>query len=203
MNQPQLNKGASYTFIALNGFAATSKTELIITGFDESRRRYTFKMKGKRKEFYLAGDLSEQMIFEGHDLPMKVDTETNKWAGNACFNFVTDTPDELRPFLKSKNINPLFKNWGSVTFLKVDHDFEYQMLFPEDAAEYRYNSAPVDQIMETQTYRPTDNVTKEEEPPAPLTPVEMIENDIIPPLEPTHPPVQMLMFGFSSEMKMF
>ncbi len=113
----ELKIKSAYTMIFISeSLATTTKDEIIITGLDEKRQRYIFKRRGSRKEYYLppTEQLQERLFFEGHNLPLMVDTETNRFSGNACFNFVTDYPQILREFIKTKCLNP-----SPVTFEKI------------------------------------------------------------------------------------
>lgn len=108
-----------YTLVSISEWLAhTQRTEIIITRREESSGRYVFKKKGKRKEFYLPKpeSLQEQLIFAGHNLPFVIDSETNRFIGNAQFNFVTEKPQELKAFIEQHCLNPSASNFSKILY---------------------------------------------------------------------------------------
>lgn len=156
----QLKAGDKITMIQIGGMAMTRKSEITITGFDEAKQRYTYKEGRKRKEYYLPEKLNEVMLFKGHGLPLLVDTETNKWSGNACFNFIlannierTDTPmsivsastpEQLAEYIKGHQINDEFNGYGEILYTTPDDRDTEKLLFPDQA---NLHHAVVERIM--------------------------------------------------------
>lgn len=102
-----------YTFFLISEMmACTQRLELEVQELKniDSYAQYThlsqlvFKQKGKRKllDIYLKSDC---LIFEGWDLPFKIDTDTNSFMGNARFNFIADNKEQLIKEIQQKNLN--------------------------------------------------------------------------------------------------
>lgn len=94
-----------YTVVVIGEFGATIRNEIVISRFDEAKQRYVFKVKGKRKEYYIPDGIDEQLLFKGYGLPILVDTETDYFQGDANFNFVTDDPAPLKAFIEANCLN--------------------------------------------------------------------------------------------------
>jgi hypothetical protein len=127
----------NYTLVGISGMAVTIRSEIIITAAlpkdRKNRQRYSYKHKYKAKEFFLpAGDdLEKHLIFEGHDLPFTVDSETDRFCGDANFNFVTDKPRELKTFIVSYCLNPSPAKFNKVFYTGTDrNDTEYPESLP-------------------------------------------------------------------------
>ena len=104
----QFRINGKYTLVSISGMAITIRDEIVITEIDEEKRKCFFRMRGKRKQFYITCDhgLANYLIFERHSLPFTVDTETSSFWANSKFNFVTDKPDELKLFIEENCLNP-------------------------------------------------------------------------------------------------
>ena len=130
-------KGQPFTIIKISEHLAhTTKEEIIVTSllptpeFRKAHRpswRYgTFKLKGKRKEFYLdikAGSI----VFAGHGI-VRIDSEVrlsstgdSGFSGNACYN-LCGTPEELRNLITTRNLNPEFTALDSVIAIPPGDD---------------------------------------------------------------------------------
>ena len=105
-----LVKGNKFTCFSINSMAMTSKVEGVVDRVEENK--IVFKYKGKRKLFQIKLN-GEQLIFPGHDLEVKADSDGNCFMGNACLNLVTEmTNEELIEYIdknKLENINDNFK----------------------------------------------------------------------------------------------
>ncbi len=108
--------GKPYTLFSISSWLAhTMKAEIKVTR--EIDGRYTFKERGKRKEYWVEVDKTT-VVFEGWDLPIHCDSEGNKFSGNARLNFVGDEKEVL-DFVEKNNLNPeldksyiLVEKWG-------------------------------------------------------------------------------------------
>lgn len=96
-----------YTWITISDWLAiTERDEITITGFLQKEQQYTYRYKGSKKEYIFPLLDWKCLLFEGHNLPLLIDSETNRYMGNACFNFITDKPKELKQFIAVDCINP-------------------------------------------------------------------------------------------------
>jgi hypothetical protein len=120
---------AKYTLVTISGMAITIRNEITIPGLDDRGGRHTYRHKGKKKEFYLPKpeDLDKQLVFEGHGLSFTVDSETNRFAGNAHFNFVTDIPEELKTFIEQKCLNPSPANFRKILYSSAHRDGAFEL----------------------------------------------------------------------------
>jgi len=102
--------------------AITRRNEIIITGLDKKRGQYLYKLKGSRKIYYLPKpeELQRRMFFSGHNLPFVIDSETDRFIGNAQINFVTDNPDALREFIKTNCLNPSQETFNNIFYSSLD-----------------------------------------------------------------------------------
>jgi len=102
----QFESNEKYTWIGISDFLATTfKWKIIITR-SNSAGRWIYKHKGKRKEYYFPRDTKDVLIFKGHNLPFTVDSEMDRFFGNAQLNFVTDDPQQLKTHIEQYCINP-------------------------------------------------------------------------------------------------
>jgi hypothetical protein len=117
-----------YTIVAVSGMAITIRNEIVITATlsndKENRPRFAYVNRGKRKEFVLpaGNDLEKHLLFEGHDLPFTVDSETNRFCGDGNLNFVTDKPEDLKSFLQKHCLNPSPAKFKKIFFTGLDRD---------------------------------------------------------------------------------
>lgn len=96
-----------YTIFGISSFLATTwKIEAICTG-KTTEETPIFKFKGKRKE-KIFNDIKECAIFLGWDIGLIADSDTNRFNGNACFNFI-GSKDYVKNFIEKNQINPLFQ----------------------------------------------------------------------------------------------
>ena len=141
--QINLKTGVLYTVFSMDSFMAlTHRKEVIITGLHNDR--YTFKMKGKRKEYYL--DLDEcSAVFEG-ETPFKADTEFNSFRGNACINVVGDM-ETIKRYFDTRQLNPYFEKWR-VLVVEDKINTPERVLYPDMAKEQHH--AVIDRILSKQ-----------------------------------------------------
>ena len=113
-----------YTLVSISGMAITIRAEIVITGLHEVSLRYIFKHRGRKKEFYLPKeeDLQRILVFKGHGLPFTVDSETERFTGNAQFNFVTDKPEELKLFIEKNCLNASPSKFAKVFYTGLDRN---------------------------------------------------------------------------------
>lgn len=125
---------SAFTLIGISdSMANTTHDEIIVASLlpvPEFRPRYsnssqgswrygTFKLKGKRKEFYIDIRTEDTLVFAGHgvvlrdwDLPRRTSGgggfTVKKFSGNACIN-LGGTVEFIRQLVTEKNLNPAFK----------------------------------------------------------------------------------------------
>ena len=125
MDITKFHVGQTLTLITFGGLAQTTKVEVAITsllekpedllryrsGPLESRRIGLMKIRGKRKELYL--DIRDDaLVFDGWDLPIKIDSEVPSarggvsfcFSGNACYNLAGDA-DLIKDYVENRNLN--------------------------------------------------------------------------------------------------
>jgi len=130
-----------YTWITISDWLAiTERNEITITGFQQKEQQYTFRKKGSKKEYRFPLTDWKCLLFEGHNLPLLIDSETNSYMGNACFNFITDKPEELKQFISMNCINPDAETFTHIMFtpaLNRDtcRDLPYTPLFPDNETD--------------------------------------------------------------------
>lgn len=93
--------------------ATTTKREIKTTRQIGGRQAYA--VRGHRKEYYLI-ITPHMLVFDGWEIPHKVDTETQQFAGNGLYNFVTKRYGDLKTFLTTKNLNKRFTGWGKIVY---------------------------------------------------------------------------------------
>jgi len=126
----ELKTGEKYTMIGISEFMAhTYRRELTIKG--KNNDRYIFSEKGKRKQFLFPEKLKDIAIFEGWDLPFKVDSDTGSFCGNALVNMVGDEK-VIKDYFDNKQLNPDFKK--DVVVLVGEKDSR-KVLYPEIAKD--------------------------------------------------------------------
>ena len=113
--------GTKLTLIEISPWMAmTVKREIEITG--ELGGKVTFKPKDKRRQYYLPTFTESSLVFEGWDLPIKIDSEVEKMdtyfmtstsRGNACLNLVGQI-EIIREYAQTKNLNEKFTRFDVV-----------------------------------------------------------------------------------------
>ena len=132
----EINK--KYTIIGISEWmATTTKIEIQITR--QINNRFVFKAKGKRKEFYLQPLKDNNLVFEGWDLPVRIDSEgdyvlepghvmaSKIFRGNACINLIGDE-NVIKDYVENKNLNEIFSSKGEIVYCKGK---EEKVLYPE------------------------------------------------------------------------
>ena len=137
--ETQLKENTKYTVINIpDWIPITQKEEIIIVRYSDLNQRYIYRCKGQKKEFLLPFDAYEWLFFEGHDLPLKLDSETYRYLANAAFNFVSDNPVQLKQYILNNCINPdpnLLKKILVTPEREEDdywEDYPYTFLFEEE-----------------------------------------------------------------------
>lgn len=120
-NKKIFEVGKKYTLYRMSFMATTSKTEILVTRYLDNGNP-VFKRRGDsgrlgRNEFileilsraYESAPLKvfDGAVFEGWDQPIKCDTETNSFRGNACYNFM-GTVLQVRDWMDKGQLNPAF-----------------------------------------------------------------------------------------------
>jgi len=138
--------GTKLTLYSVSPFmACTQKLELEITG--EKDNRPTFKKRGFCREYFLPELIESSLLFEGWDLPLKLDSEVkvkdgiltkSLFRGNACLNLVAPI-EVIAQYVTNRNLNDLFTREDAV--IQIDGDKEIPV-FPNAPSQ----SAVVDRI---------------------------------------------------------
>ena len=92
-----------YTLFTINILAMTSRQEIEVVASD----LVIMKIRGKRGTSALRTFREEPnnfILLDGWDLPVKADTDGNTFMGNACFNFVAETPEIVRELIEKATI---------------------------------------------------------------------------------------------------
>lgn len=143
-----------YTIFEISCMAWSVSRKIIITG--KQNDRYTFKLKGKRKQFYL-NISNTTAVFKGFNIPFYVDSDeentingSKKFHGNACLNFVGKKED-IKNWIDENNLN---ENLNKAVILAVE-DVEkevYSVVYPEIAKERlkTENHAVIESILRKQ-----------------------------------------------------
>ena len=115
----QFKPNKKYTIVKIGEMAVCYRMEIIALEVDLSTGRALGRPKGKKKPLYLPApeQLEKQLLFEGHDLPFVLDSETGVFCGSATFNFRTDDPEALRDFLESKCLNPSISTFEKIYWI--------------------------------------------------------------------------------------
>ena len=102
-----LKEDTKYTVIKISDWLAiTTKEEIIIIRYSSIYQRYIYRQKGRKKDLILPVDAHNWLFFEGHGLPLKLDSETDRFMGNTQFNFVASNPEQLKQYILNNCINP-------------------------------------------------------------------------------------------------
>lgn len=155
--QAILKTGEKYTIYRMSeAMAAAFKREITVKEltdegiiYTEGRGRKRFIMKYETRHYQSAPFKPIKCaFFVGWDQPFKLDTEGNKWSGNACFNFIGD-PAALREWIETQQINPFFERSNLLAISGDDFDHDAQLIFPEEYEQGRH--AVIDRILSKQT----------------------------------------------------
>lgn len=146
----ELKLNGKYTLIEISSFMACSvRREITITR--EINGKYIFKLRGKRKEFYLKDFDDRMLFFEGWDLWLIPDTEfkfingMKQFKGNALFNLVGEK-DEVKKFIETFNLNSLTDK--SLIIATGDLNNKEIVVYPELAEQTQHQHAVLKRIME-------------------------------------------------------
>lgn len=144
-----LKIGGSYWMYSVSDMGAFFKQQIKITEIREKQEFAQYKNllyliyieKGKRKSAGML--LKSSMLFLESEVPLPIDSDHGSFSINACMNFVTENPEELKQFIKEKN---RFKQsrLGIITY-STANSHELKVLFPELAD---LNHAVISRIME-------------------------------------------------------
>jgi len=108
----EFKKNQKYTLISSNVF--TSRDEIQTLDCDPITGRIIFKRGRERKRYLVPADLSNRLIFNGHQVNLLLDSETGKCVGNCRFNFVSDDVPSLKAFLIEHCLNKTYSNFKQV-----------------------------------------------------------------------------------------
>ena len=138
-----LKEGSKYTFFGVSeSFGFCNRREFTYKQYMPERDILAVLPKGKRKivGFQTKGDV---VVFEGWDIPLKIDSDFSSFTGNTLINFV-GSPEEVKEQLKGA----LYLSKEIITISPEDHTSEHnQMLYPEEAQANAHNHAVVRTIL--------------------------------------------------------
>ena len=123
--------GQKLTLVTINSMALTIKSEIELIDYNGLFFVFKYKKKGER---YLLKLGKTDLVFEGWNLPIIADTETNYYRGNACLNFLSESPEQLRGYIEKNNLNPYFCRKGIVIY--IDANNEEHLLYPEEVEQH-------------------------------------------------------------------
>ena len=143
--------GKKYTLYRMSFLASTVMSEIKVTELDpegnpvyqmrNGRKRLLLKLFTRQYESAPLKPFSGA-VFEGWDQPIKCDSETTTFRGNACFNFVAD-PLEVRAWMESGQLNPVFEKYRVLACGRDNN--EEEMVYPE---LYEGGHAVLDRILD-------------------------------------------------------
>ncbi|SEC64054.1 hypothetical protein SAMN04489761_3368 [Tenacibaculum sp. MAR_2009_124] len=107
--------------------AITCKTESTIHGHNE--KGYYGKIKGKRKKVYLIND-PQNLLFVGWELPIKADTETNQFIGNARLNLLGNSKEEVKKYVLENAVNLTETIKRMINFVEVTEGYQDNIYTP-------------------------------------------------------------------------
>ena len=139
LEENKLKTGQKITVIKISSMAITSKYELEIIepliptrqGYNnEEERLAVAKQRGKRKTIYFDTSPGRglDIVLNGWDLPLKVDSETGMFRGNACFNLVGDH-FTIKELIENAAIPVTDEQKAKIII--VDKDNNETILYPE------------------------------------------------------------------------
>lgn len=102
------------TIISISDFLATTiKREIKITRTVNGRAAYVLKGKGKEYYFDIKPDM---LVFDGWNIPIRVDTETSQFRGDGNYNFLVKASIQDLVYFLLTNLNTAFDRWPMVYY---------------------------------------------------------------------------------------
>ena len=130
MNIPFKANG-KYTLVTIARMAVTIRTEITIVSIDQESGKVMFKRKGERNLYPLDHDMAKTLVFDGHNLPFKLGSETGNFRSVSGFDFRGENPEELKTLITEKCLNSDAEKLGKILIsTSVDGPMDY--LFPEE-----------------------------------------------------------------------
>jgi hypothetical protein len=135
MQDVTLKSGAKYTLIHISQTGICFRREFEVISEDQGN--YEIKIKDQQaRQILFARQVTEALIFKGHDLPLLVDSDTPHFAMNRRFNFVTHSPRLLRVFIVEQCLNLSDEKKARIWYRGFEPaDEESQPLFNEGQPE--------------------------------------------------------------------
>ncbi len=144
--------GKKYTIYRMSdGMAAVFKHEITVKDTDAAGNIIYTEGRGRKRYILRIVDSYSKKpldcaVFEGWAQPVKIDTETSKWAGNACFNFIGE-PGTVREWIEQHQENPYFELTNVLAMSGEDFDNDATMVF---ASHYEHGRhAVIDRIVQS------------------------------------------------------
>ena len=95
------------TLFIINGMAICFRYEVFVRNIEGNKLTVSEKKKGKPKLFSFDFINHNILILEGHDLNLKADSETGSFWGNACFNLVGETREQIAEVLERTTLKEI------------------------------------------------------------------------------------------------
>jgi hypothetical protein len=107
--QMEFKIGQQYTVISGTGHK-TEKSEILLAGFNSKNETYSYRARRPKEGFgsIRTAELCFSLVLVGHNLPLDVYTKYSLETGIMRFDFITDSPDQVRACIENNcvNLNP-------------------------------------------------------------------------------------------------
>lgn len=108
-----LKDGQKITFMTTSSMGAFSRYEVTVCVVNN---RPAYKLKGKRKKFYLPCD-TDTFFFDGWNIPLRTESEKDPSSKSIVTNYMMDfnfnfkgDADEIRQYIENHNFNKHFSD---------------------------------------------------------------------------------------------
>lgn len=118
------------TVFFINGIAATSKIEVTVQGKTDNYGYYG-NLKKTRKKVHFLPKNQKHIVFNSWELPIKADSETNEFMGNACINILGESKEFVKEFIENNCLNILDDTLKSrINYVEVTPEFQENIYTP-------------------------------------------------------------------------
>jgi hypothetical protein len=133
----ELHPNQKLTIVTVTDFMHfTAIRHIILTG--QQNGQWIYKPVSNHRRRYFLKLNNETMLFHGHALPFKSETDHNVWNGNGCYNLVAEEPAELKAYLLKEQMNTTFDQWGRIRYQHPGNILkcpEHNVLFTEEEVQ--------------------------------------------------------------------